>query len=644
MVMMESMEWKNVASSSMVLTDKIELNWANQFWQAVDIWMQKPQVVNKRLCGAIILARIGLKCRRPSSKEFGFYQQLKQKVEENLDDLESAFNDLELNHEDEIELIVRDVLPKQSDKCQTIREVVILDKKMQEIIYFPISNIRDSSGDIYMQSYMVKMIDGSSDKRIEISVNSGEHIVPHVHHTASWLKDVLLPKLLKWMNEGELQNLTNSLQLVALDHYNSMYQNLKVKYGKDLVQSWCESTDPQKFVYEELAIASYLMVLFEEEEQKCGKKQTFVDLGCGNGLLVYVLANEGYTGIGIDVRKRKIWDTYGPNVHLKECAIKPSAGNLFKEYDWIIGNHSDELTPWIPVIAARSSYNCKYFVLPCCPHDFNHKFNERKAGCSLYQAYLQYVAQIGEKCGFHVERDTLRIPSTKRVCFVGRTRTYSVDAESVMDRQLQSYINERCDSSSEKQNSLSDNSRPVSKKFKSSPDDDDNAASLDDWAVNFTPRESVEKVRNCTTVDRGLQDLIVDRVFKTIIKHENRCDLQDGRKWNKGASIELSQVAKLFDKSCLVQLKKECGGIQTLLRNQHQIFAVIGGKVQLKSELKERPKQKNKFSKNPELFLKTKLCWFNDHHPDGCPRVSENCLFAHGNNELRTLNLVNTET
>lgn len=26
---------------------------------------------------------------------------------------------------------------------------------------------------------------------------------------------------------------------------------------------------------------------------------------------------------------------------------------LFPDVDWLIGNHSDELTPWIPVMAAR---------------------------------------------------------------------------------------------------------------------------------------------------------------------------------------------------------------------------------------------------------------------------------------------------
>lgn len=44
----------------------------------------------------------------------------------------------------------------------------------------------------------------------------------------------------------------------------------------------------------------------------------------------------------------------------QEKAITPGEGFLFPCTDWLIGNHSDELTPWIPVLAARrviSRYN-----------------------------------------------------------------------------------------------------------------------------------------------------------------------------------------------------------------------------------------------------------------------------------------------
>jgi tRNASer (uridine44-2'-O)-methyltransferase len=62
-----------------------------------------------------------------------------------------------------------------------------------------------------------------------------------------------------------------------------------------------------------------------------------------------------HQGLGIDLRKRNIWDTFGSSdlCRLEEKSIMPSAESLFPDWDWIIGNHSDELTPWIPVIAAR---------------------------------------------------------------------------------------------------------------------------------------------------------------------------------------------------------------------------------------------------------------------------------------------------
>ena len=53
----------------------------------------------------------------------------------------------------------------------------------------------------------------------------------------------------------------------------------------------------------------------------CGDKiQNFVDLGCGNGLLVYILTSEGHNGLGIDVRARKIWKDY-PNTTILKVNI-----------------------------------------------------------------------------------------------------------------------------------------------------------------------------------------------------------------------------------------------------------------------------------------------------------------------------------
>jgi len=46
-------------------------------------------------------------------------------------------------------------------------------------------------------------------------------------------------------------------------------------------------------IFQDLAIASYLVSLWEDEESK---PKSFIDLGCGNGLLVYILTQEGFQG------------------------------------------------------------------------------------------------------------------------------------------------------------------------------------------------------------------------------------------------------------------------------------------------------------------------------------------------------------
>ena len=63
-----------------------------------------------------------------------------------------------------------------------------------------------------------------------------------------------------------------------------------------LQQEWPETTDPQKFVFEELGIAAYLCLLFEVTPSTATFKYKFADLGCGNGLLTYILTQEGFSG------------------------------------------------------------------------------------------------------------------------------------------------------------------------------------------------------------------------------------------------------------------------------------------------------------------------------------------------------------
>ena len=97
---------------------------------------------------------------------------------------------------------------------------------------------------------------------------------------------------------------------MSLEEYDTLYTQIKAKYVKPLLESnaWAtESTDPDKFIHEDVGIAVYLMLLWKHSSKNPIR---FADIGCGNGLLVYILTQEGVgQGVGYDLRERKIWDT-----------------------------------------------------------------------------------------------------------------------------------------------------------------------------------------------------------------------------------------------------------------------------------------------------------------------------------------------
>lgn len=360
-------------------------------------------------------------------------------------------------------------------------------------------------------------------------------------------------------------------------------------------------------MYEDVAIASYLILLWREERHRLNTNQlqSFVDLGCGNGLLVFILSSEGHQGYGIDVRKRGIWDLYPSTTVLKTEAVVPSDRSLFPDVDWIIGNHSDELSPWIPVISARSSYNSRYFLLPCCAFEFSgKKFQRRCSAVSQYMDFLCYAQQISDMCGFQTLIDRLKIPSTKRICLVGCKRTYPSDEQNKRCDQIQEFINTNS----------------------SSPE---TTIDANKWSNEFQPRSHIEKVQNCTTVDKGIQSDIVETVFHELMKKKRYLPELCNPDWNVGGKISLVDLAKNISKEKLKALKSECGGLQTLLKNRSQIFRVIGGVVELKIPSKWSDKKRELEAKGIGINLKQKPCWFHHNHPDGCPLNENDCSFEH---------------
>ncbi|KAI6104142.1 hypothetical protein F5141DRAFT_1216702 [Pisolithus sp. B1] len=327
--------------------------------------------------------------------------------------------------------------------------------------------------------------------------------------------------------------------LVSRETYQDLYLVLRERY-KHLVSQWKEATDPAKHVFEDVGIATFLMLFWkaiyasdntsvEFDVDRGGATDTstmpwknwprpsggFLDLGyaspiltpfserlsafnrCGNGLLVHILVSEGYAGHGIDVRARQSWFHYpeatrvalhvyslDPTccIHQDSSRVEPEGSiadskssddtnndagtDFFTPGVFLIGNHADELTPWIPVLATLCDA-AGYLSIPCCAWGFDERFTRSSIstssllsfspGSSLqdlsstvlekedtddqsafietlnlgaegthtsqYSVYRIWLARLSQWMGWKVECEVLRIPSTRNWGIIGRERS-----------------------------------------------------------------------------------------------------------------------------------------------------------------------------------------------------------------------------
>lgn len=259
--------------------------------------------------------------------------------------------------------------------------------------------------------------------------------------------------------------------LVPQAALQNRYAMLKKKYARSLVEGWDEVTDPEKHVFEDLCIAAFLMELWGEM-YKDSEFPGWVDIGCGNGLLTHILNRENYPGWGFDARARKSWPKYSTGVRVRDSPdsfverqsletriLLPSViseaqpggegrvhdelihDGLFPPKTFIISNHADELTPWTPILARLS--DCPFIMIPCCSHNLaGARFRasppkDKAESPSVYNSLCAWVVDIAKDCGWEVEKEMLRIPSTRNAAFVGRRLTN--DSELNVQALLQKY-------------------------------------------------------------------------------------------------------------------------------------------------------------------------------------------------------------
>ncbi|XP_018561921.1 probable tRNA (uracil-O(2)-)-methyltransferase isoform X2 [Anoplophora glabripennis] len=538
------------------------------FWDVVMLYHNRPHVVN------LLYEMRKLKKLTRENVSESFLRGLLECYDKNVTLNAVSTNDFNERCEG-IFISVRILISrKSSNECM---EIVIFDKNENTATFLAVSE-KHAHPLAPPFPYNVELT-SSGNLRIKL-LNFEDADTAH----AEWIAAKLFPKLLKWTDEDmDLTDTTGSLSLISIDDYSCTYGRIKSKYGNDLVKEWPKktNTDPKKYVFEDLAIASYLICLWRKYEFSDIK---FVDCGCGNGLLVYILNKEGYKGYGVDIRRRPVWDIYPKETQLKVGTVTPSS--VFANCTWIIGNHSDELTPWIPVIAMKSSPQTNIFVIPCCPYDFSgQKYARTNSFVSQYSDYFDYITNIYNTCGFDTKTDKLRIPSTKRRCLVGVRKKLSEDEMNRINSDVNTFIESRLSS------------------------------------TNFKARPNTEAVRNCTQLNRDLIHRLICACVNSLLVQKNYIKKANGNDWNKGSSLTIADLSKAIGKDNLKQLKEQCGGLQTLLRNHRYLFDIRRDVVYLREPpvLSEDTKK-----------YKGKPCWFWRHHPDGCLHSSSDCSFKHG--------------
>ena len=244
--------------------------------------------------------------------------------------------------------------------------------------------------------------------------------------------------------------------LIPQARFQNTYTRLKLTYAARLAQDWQEVTDPTKHVFEDLGIATFLIELWRDiyaidpeaapEQKMCQGHSagfySFVDVGCGNGVLVAILRWEGYDGWGFDIRQRKSWTALEKDKRISgrlcEAVLVPALfggstshgthDGVFDNGTFIISNHADELTPWTPLLA-RLSHSAPFLAIPCCSHDLGGartrygpqkpKEQRPRQKQSAYQTLCEYVERLSEEVGYETKKEYLRIPSTRNVAIIG---------------------------------------------------------------------------------------------------------------------------------------------------------------------------------------------------------------------------------
>ncbi len=186
------------------------------FLSAISIYLYKPHVVNKRVTTVRFALALELSDR-------------KYAIGKNIVDKRTLISKNPRIYHDQDEYILSD------DLSIEFRPVIC-------------NSMNTKSCSVQISAYRFELLINENKLRLIVFDDQAEKEI-------LWLKDILMAKIVKWCQTNIGNSTENTtLKLISIEEYQREYERLKVKYGKYLTTNWCENTDPQKHVFEDLGM------------------------------------------------------------------------------------------------------------------------------------------------------------------------------------------------------------------------------------------------------------------------------------------------------------------------------------------------------------------------------------------------------
>jgi tRNASer (uridine44-2'-O)-methyltransferase len=130
----------------------------------------------------------------------------------------------------------------------------------------------------------------------------------------------------------------------------------------------------------------------------------------------------------------------------------------------------------------------------------------------------------------------------------------------------------------------------------------------------FVARSAEIAITNCTRIPDDVKASLVAKIVSYLLLDE-----AVSMEWRRGRAATIAQLAaSALSDGDKLHLKSQGNGIATFVRNHAHVFTLERNKVTLR-DYRHRPMT---------ATAPARMCWFNAHHPDGCPLAAK-CTLQH---------------